>query len=227
MNGEPTSVFEAAPQSLLIYQIDVTNWCNATCTYCPQPTHQRAKGFISEATFQRVLSSMKNRVVSLHHFGEPLLHKGLEKLVAMAAEAGFTVGFSTNGKGLTQERLDGLAARGLAWMRLHTDPFGVRKRDFITPVGLEFTEHRLLVKSDAPKKDLVSFSGHLDLPEQQNGAARCSYIKDRWRVALWDGRLALCCHDIEGTRDPNLCNACAGYIFKSPRDWGNYDGAGQ
>jgi len=216
---------DAAPESLKVYQIDVTNWCNATCTYCPQPTHARQRGFISMETFSRTLDVMENRVVSLHHFGEPLLHKRLEELIGVATKRGFTVGFSTNGKGLTQSRLDLLRAYGLAWLRLHTDPFGVRLKDFVVPEGLEFTEHRLLVKSDAPKKELVSFSGHLDIPQPAQRA--CSYLVDSWRVVLWDGSLALCCHDIEGSMSTDLCKACSGYVFKSPRDWGDYDGANQ
>jgi hypothetical protein len=219
----PTSVFDAAPGSLKVYQIETTNWCNATCTYCPQPTHKREKGFLSEAVLSQTLDVMSNKIVSLHHFGEPLLNKKLDELVEMAASRGFQVGFSTNGKVLTQDRLDRLRALGLSWMRLHTDPFGVRLKDFAVPEGLEFTEHRLLVKSDAPKKEMVSFSGHLDLKEV-GGAARCSYLKDNWVVVLWNGDLALCCHDVEGTCSTDLCTNCNGYVFKSPRDHLNYDG---
>lgn len=210
---------------MLIYQVDVTNWCNATCTYCPYPTHKRTKGFMTLETFGHVLRVMRNDAVTLHHFSEPLLHKKLEAIVSMCKVSDVACGFSTNGKTLTQERLDGLAAAGLTWLRLHTDPFGVRLRDFKVPEGLEMTEHRLLVKNDAPKKEMVSFSGYLDLPGKRISQRGCSYLKDGWRVVLWDGSFALCCHDVEGTNDQStLCTNCDGYVFKSPRDWGNYDG---
>lgn len=224
MGWAPDNVFDAAPGSLKIYQIDTTNFCNAKCSYCPHPTHERKRGFISEETFAAVLRSMENRVVSLHHFGEPLLHKKLENLVEYAVQEGFTVGFSTNAQILTQERLERLVDLGLGWMRLHTDPFGVRLSDFDIPPGFEFTEHALEADNDAPKKDMVSFSGHLDMAPKVDGRSRCSYLKDHWAVALHDGQLALCCHDIEGTRADSLCDSCEGYVFKSPRDWGNYDG---
>lgn len=228
-----TNVRELADGSTLIYQVDTTNVCNATCTYCPQPTHKRPRGEMTMETFEHVLRVARNRTLSLHHFGEPLLHPQLEAFVRTATESGFIVGFSTNGKRLTQERLDRLAANGLGWIRLHTDPFGVRLRDFVTPAGLEFTEHRLLVKSDAPKKSLVSFSGYLDLPapivgEKGPGAARCSFIVDGWRVACWTGDLALCCNDVEGSNDAaTLCSSCDGYRFRSPHDWLDYAGEGQ
>lgn len=220
------SIFEVAPNSLRVFQLEVTNWCNATCTYCPQPTHVRPKGFLAEDVLHATLRAMSNRSFQLHHFGEPLLHKGLEKLITICAVEGFDVGISTNGKTLTQSRLDGLAASGLKWLRLHTDPFGVRLRSFAVPEGLEMTEHRLLVKSDAPKKEMQDFAGYLDLAGDRPriGSARCSFLRDDWRVVLWNGDLALCCNDVEGTRALQLCTSCDGYVFESPRAIGNYGG---
>lgn len=218
------NVRELPPRSIKVYQLETTNWCNATCTYCPHSTHKRAKGYLSLDTLKSTILAMQNTELSLHHFGEPLLHKQLEALVEFATGEGVSVGFSTNGKGLTQERLDRLVASGLRWLRLHCDPFGVRRSSFVVPDALEFTEHRLLANIDAPKKDMVSFSGHLDLSKKHEGRTRCSFLKDEWRVVLWNGDLALCCHDIEGTNSPRLCDECDGYVFKGPRDWGHYDG---
>ena len=217
-------VMGAATGSLLVYQIELTNICNAACAYCPQPGHGRPRGFMSLETFAEALRAMRNRCVSLHHFGEPLLHSGLEGFVSAAASGGFDVGFSTNGLGLDQRRLDRLRECGLSWLRLHTDPFGVRLSDFSVPAGLEFTEHRLLSGSDAPVKEMVSFSGFLGIP--QPAQRECSYIVDGWRVVLWNGDLGLCCHDVEGSRSISLCRGCSGYVFGSPRDWGSYDGGG-
>jgi hypothetical protein len=223
----PPTVFDAAPRSVRVYQIEVTNHCNATCTYCPQPTHARPRGFIELATMHAILRAMSNTEVELHHFGEPLLHKRLEDIVSLCVAHGVAPGISTNGRTLTQDRVDSLARAGLAWLRIHTDPFGVRLSQFKTPVGLEATEHRLLVKSDAPRKELQDFAGHLDLVAPnlvRKGRDRCSYLRDDWRVVLWDGRWARCCNDVEGVNDDSLCGGCDGYVFATPRTVGDYDG---
>lgn len=218
------NVYEAALSSVRVYQIELTNHCNATCTYCPQPTHARERGFMTEATFRRVLEVMENRSVLLHHFGESLLHRELEKFVAIATSAGVAVGISTNGRTLTQKRLDDLYNAGLRWMRLHTDPFNVRARNFVVQPDFELTEHRLLVKNDAPKKELQSFAGYLDVEASGPGPKKCSYIVDAWRVVLWSGEFGLCCNDVEGVNNTSLCASCSGYVFTDPLDWGAYGG---
>lgn len=216
-------VIELPHASTNIYQIELTNYCNATCSYCPHSTHHRARGYMTFDVFQATLDAMANRIVALHHFGEPLLHARVVDFVRKATCAGVVAGFSTNGKLLSQSLLDRLLDAGLGWLRVHTDPFGVRKSAFSVPNGFEFTEHSIEATNDAPVKPKVSFSGHLDIPKTRNHS-RCSFLRNDWRVVLWDGTLAKCCHDIEGTNSDALCETCNGYVFVNPRDWCNYDG---
>ena len=217
------SVYSMEPGSIKVFQAEVTNHCNAACWYCPHRTHERARGFMSEDTFRAVLRACANRELGMHHFGEPLLHPDIVGLVHVAAQAGFRVGFSTNGEFLTQELLDELARAGLAWLRLHTDPCRVRIAAFRPPAGLVFTEHTITAANDAPVKPMVGFSGHIPL-EKRKDHSRCSFLRDDWCVVLWDGSIAMCCHDIEGICDLALCKECEGYVFKGPADWCNYDG---
>jgi len=217
------NVTELRDASLRVYQCETTNRCTAKCSYCPHPAHARRRGHMRIETFVEVLRVMQNQELSLHHFGEPLLNPHIVEMVDMATLAGVDVGFSTNGVLLTQSLLEALHAAGLKWLRLHCDPHGVRLSRYDVPEGLEFTEHRMLADIDAPQKDMVSFSGHLDMAPDRDHR-RCSFLRDSWRVVLWNGDVALCCHDIEGTSDASLCSACNGYVFKGPRDWMNYDG---
>ena len=82
-----------------------------------------------------------------------------------------------------------------------------------------------MTKSDAPRKELQSYGGYIDVPgEDLTRSARCSFLTDGWRAVAWDGTIALCCNDVEAACDTSLCAGCAGYVFDSPLDWGDYDG---
>jgi len=220
----PKTVEDAADDSLLIYQAETTNRCDAACTYCPHEKQARPLGAMSVDTFAEVLRVASNKVMALHHFGEPLLNPDLDTIVGLAAASGLEAGFSTNGRLLNQERLNRLANAGLRWCRIHTDPFGVRAASFVTPQHFELTEHSIEADNGAEKKERVSFSGAVKGPAAACGCERCSFVLKPWVVVLWDGRIATCCHDVHGLRSYDLCKTCDGYIFNSPRDWGHYDG---
>jgi len=220
----PKTVKAATDGSLLIYQVETTNCCDATCDYCPRRTQSRQLGMISVATFAEVIRVASNKVMALHHFGEPLHNSNLEVMIAMASVSGIDVGFSTNGSLLDQGRLNKLIDVGLKWCRIHTDPFGVRAAAFDVPSHFELTEHSIETNNGAEKKERVSFSGAINGPVGSGGYWRCSFVSQPWVVVLWDGTIATCCHDVNGIRSYDLCKTCSGYIFDSPRDWGHYDG---
>jgi hypothetical protein len=85
--------------------VDVVGTCNLSCPSCAvgNAPAQLAKGLMSVATFDKVLSKIKAEYcdrgrlfLDLYNWGEPGLHPDLSKLIRLAREAGFGVGLSSN-----------------------------------------------------------------------------------------------------------------------------------
>lgn len=86
---------------LKINSIELTDYCNLSCKYCPNSTVTKQKGFISLETFKKALSYSEESV-HLSLFGEPFLHPNLIELIRLAKETKI-VSFHTNGTLLTTE----------------------------------------------------------------------------------------------------------------------------
>lgn len=97
--------------------LELTNHCNAQCAMCP--TNREAgsvrKGYMSHDTFVRYIDAFSSYALrlSLHNWGEPLLHPEVCELVAYAIRAGLYVKFSTNLTCLTDALAKGLVRSGL------------------------------------------------------------------------------------------------------------------
>ncbi len=76
---------------------EITNVCNAACTFCPGNT--REPHFVTDEEFDAVLTKLKDRVEYLyfHLMGEPLLHPHVSEFAARAKKCGFKVMITTNG----------------------------------------------------------------------------------------------------------------------------------
>ena len=108
---------------LEIRAIEVTNYCNLSCEYCPSSIGRYHKGFIDDQTMLQALSwTRKGQIVSFHMQGEPLLHNDLEKYVRWGVESGILPTISTNGILLNNDRLASLWNSGLCrfLFTLHT-----------------------------------------------------------------------------------------------------------
>jgi hypothetical protein len=233
--GRNVKELAAEGVKLNLYQVEPTNRCTGKCWYCPQPTLKRPKGDMDWETFRAVLAVQAAPSFHLHGYSEPLLHADILDFVREATKAGFRVGFSTNGSHLTQAKLNALHAAGLAWLRLHVGPFGVRLAGFLVPDGLLMTEHRVGAEgpADAPEKGMTSFAGAVEEVKEEGGFYRCSFLGypkgKHWQCVLCDGTITLCCVDAEGGAQPGpgaFCKACRGFVFTGAEDWGNYDGEG-
>ncbi|MBQ4065723.1 MAG: SPASM domain-containing protein [Clostridia bacterium] len=76
---------------------EITNVCNAACTFCPG--NRRDPRFVSEKEFRTVLDRLKGRVEYLyfHLMGEPLLHPEVRSFARIAKANGFRVMLTSNG----------------------------------------------------------------------------------------------------------------------------------
>ncbi len=76
---------------------EITNVCNASCSFCPG--HNRPPHFVTEEEFLIVLSRLEGAVEYLyfHLMGEPLCHPLVSRFAALAKERGFRVMITTNG----------------------------------------------------------------------------------------------------------------------------------
>lgn len=99
---------------LTIDEIEMTNICNLSCTYCCTPTTSYPRGFIDDTTMLMALSwAEPGQFLGYHRHGEALLHKQLEKYICWGVAAGIKPFISTNGVLLTEQRLASLYQSGL------------------------------------------------------------------------------------------------------------------
>ena len=114
-----------------IYQVETTNYCNATCDYCPHTSMTREKGFISLETVQKVIDNCLNEgqtYIALHHLGEPLLHPNINTIIKMFFENNINTELSTNGLILTAKKLVELN-KYLSVLRIAMDFNFAQKKD--------------------------------------------------------------------------------------------------
>lgn len=76
---------------------EITNVCNANCTFCPK--NGRAPHFVTDSEFDHVTDQLTCKVEYLyfHLMGEPLLHPHIKEFSLIAKNKGFKVMITTNG----------------------------------------------------------------------------------------------------------------------------------
>lgn len=90
-----------------IIDVEMTNLCNFRCLMCPTGnfSQQRAKGFMEDAVFDRILDDIDGHAVGLRfiRWGEPLMHPNLITFLNKAKKKGALLHLNTNGSHLTEE----------------------------------------------------------------------------------------------------------------------------
>lgn len=110
-----------------VIMIEVVGRCMATCNYCPQgsgvlPIMDSKDSLITPEILDKALflaKKGKQKIIFLHHRGEPFLHPDIDKIIVKIREAGFLACLSTNLIVATEEKLEKVLRAGLNQLEVH------------------------------------------------------------------------------------------------------------
>ena len=95
-----------------IIQLESTTACNLDCPFCLRRSLNQSEEFISFEDYQQIIDRSKSRFLTLHGWGEPLLHERLPEMIRYAAGKKISLNFTTNST-LLAEKTDELLDSGL------------------------------------------------------------------------------------------------------------------
>ncbi|MBI4574822.1 MAG: methyltransferase domain-containing protein [Planctomycetes bacterium] len=101
-------------------QVEPIDACNLDCASCTRAELVRKPHRLSLEAFQRLIDEVRPRYLTLSGYGEPLLHTGLEAMVAYAVGRGARVNTTTHGQ-LLGRRARGLVASGIGLVNVSLD----------------------------------------------------------------------------------------------------------
>jgi len=82
----------------------------------------RPVGFMDVSLFEKIASQMKyNKIVSLHHFGDPLLHPRIGELINILHKYHISASFSCNPQALSDEKINDLLDSQLDHLNISLD----------------------------------------------------------------------------------------------------------
>jgi MoaA/NifB/PqqE/SkfB family radical SAM enzyme len=139
------------PLSGLTIDIELTNRCNAACSFCPRDAMPEQglmrhdvfeQSLVRAAEFQglaRTLPIPVELTVVFCGTGEPLVHPRAAEYVRRVRDAGLTCEISTNGSLLSRDRALALLDAGLDWINFNVSDLGA---DYERVYGLPFAATR-------------------------------------------------------------------------------------
>ncbi len=192
-----------------VYQIEVSNYCNLKCRYCPHPNQSRAMGYMDFSTFEKAIQLVKicnQETVFLHNFGEPLLHPNIIDFIGYCIKMGVKPNFYSNGALLTYDMAKKLEAAGLREISISEHIAGMKSK-----IEELLTENQInisITETYTPTKETIhNWAGqtrHKSLfntvpIETENPP--CIFQRQNAAVILWDGRINTCCIENEQIND--------------------------
>ncbi|HEY9035457.1 MAG TPA: radical SAM/SPASM domain-containing protein [Pseudomonadales bacterium] len=120
--------------------IEVTNRCNALCTFCPRdkmPPLGKMKADVFDQVLARLVEYDRNVLIHFAGFGEPVMHPELSDFIAKATSLNFKTGINTNAALLTEDKSHALLDAGLSQITFN---IAAVEEDYEELYNLDFQE---------------------------------------------------------------------------------------
>ena len=191
-----------------VHNIELTNYCNLKCDYCPQPRMSRPKGHMSAETLAKCIERYQQRGserrLLVHNFGEPLLHPDLEARLNQIAGAGINILMSTNGVLLEKKlpillsipcHIDVMLSVHL-WVAqgfpAYIEALGTWQR------RVNGTNVTVVNASNVTINNFFFHSWTSGRPVDWDYRRHCYFLRENIGTVLWNGDMASCCLDCNG-----------------------------
>ena len=121
--GKSYNNSEVSVKSFPSIRIEPTNVCMMNCKMCPRKHMKRKVGFMDLGLFEKIVSQLKFKgdKVTLHHFGDPLLHPKIGEMIRILHKYGLRANFSTNPVTLTEKNIDAILDNNLDAIHISLD----------------------------------------------------------------------------------------------------------
>jgi radical SAM protein with 4Fe4S-binding SPASM domain len=128
-------------------KIELTNFCNLRCPFCPHERMRRPTGYMEPALFHRIIDEAAPALefAYLHHLGESLFHPRLGELIGYGRSRGAALGLSTNATFLDERRGAALIDNGLDFLVVSLDAATAETYALMRPGG-DFARTRAQVQ---------------------------------------------------------------------------------
>ena len=118
-------IIQLAPYSKPnIAVIEPSMLCNLKCVHCFRNTCDEPFGVMSEKTYRKVLSELKDvgvKKIWLYGWGEPFTHPKILEFIELAKDNGFYVAINTNGTLINDDIADFLVRKGVDEIAISID----------------------------------------------------------------------------------------------------------
>lgn len=176
-----------ADVSIKACMIEATNYCNASCAFCANPTMKRKKMHMSSEIFEKIIERLhtEGQVPEwfwLHCLGEPLLDSDIfYKVQRLKKEfPNSKVGFTSNFSVINADTIDSIFTSGQDYIYISLNAINETDYEHIMHLNYQKTLkniHDLLVEKEKRQSDLQVV---LSIVETPDNGKQVSLFKENW-----------------------------------------------